>query len=50
MSWADVVAKFEGLVRPHADTALREELVSVIRDLERHDVSTLTGLLARISP
>ena len=48
MSWADVVAKFDGLAGKHADAALREEIVEVVRDLERHDVSVLGTLLARV--
>ena len=44
MSWADVVRNWP---KGHADAALREEIVQVVWNFERHDVATLMAMLAR---
>ena len=48
MPWEHVVAKFERLAAPHADAALRREIVAAVADLESLPVVALTGLLARV--
>ena len=48
MSWADVIRKFNGLTARHRDTALREEIVQIVRDFERYDVAALMSVLARL--
>lgn len=48
MPWERVVAKFERLAAPHADAALRREIVEAVAGLESVPVAALTGLLARV--
>lgn len=48
MSWETVADKFERLSAPYAEASLRRQMIDVVATLERHAVSDLTALLARV--
>ncbi|WP_435119952.1 MmgE/PrpD family protein [Halolamina sp. C58] len=45
MSWAQVEEKFVTMTADRYDEGHREEIVDVVRNLENHDVTTLTALI-----
>ena len=49
MSWDVARAKFDAVASPFASSDLREEIATIVRDLEHHPVRELTGALARVS-
>ena len=49
MSWETTVRKFERLGGPHADAALRQQIVDTVARLDEVSVSRLTGVLAKVS-
>jgi 2-methylcitrate dehydratase len=49
MSWEVARAKFDAVAAPFASFELREEIATVVRDLEHHTVRDLTRALARVS-
>ncbi len=48
MPWEKVVEKFERLSRPYADSALRQEIIQAVSNLEELQVADLTSVLAKI--
>jgi 2-methylcitrate dehydratase len=48
MSWQQVVAKFHRLAAPHADAALRGEIIEAVANLEAIPTAELTARLARV--
>jgi 2-methylcitrate dehydratase len=50
LGWDRVVEKFHWLAEPYADDPLREQIIAVVADLDRIEISALTGLLAKVSP
>jgi 2-methylcitrate dehydratase len=48
MPWEHVVEKFDHLAAPHADAALRGEIVEAVANLEAIPVAELTRRLARV--
>ena len=48
MNWETVRQKFEKLVRPCTDQDLRSGIIDTVHTLEKHSVSDLTHLLARV--
>jgi 2-methylcitrate dehydratase len=49
MSWEVARAKFDAVAAPFASFELREEIATVVRDLEHHTVRDLTRALARVN-
>ncbi|MEO6505594.1 MAG: MmgE/PrpD family protein [Terrimesophilobacter sp.] len=49
MSWDVARAKFDAVAARFASPELREEIATVVRDLEHHTVRDLTQILARVS-
>ncbi|MEO7006090.1 MAG: MmgE/PrpD family protein [Terrimesophilobacter sp.] len=49
MSWKVARAKFDAVAARFASLELREEIATVVRDLEHHTVRDLTQVLARVS-
>ncbi|TAM60009.1 MmgE/PrpD family protein [bacterium] len=45
MRWEQAVEKFNILAAPHADEAIRGQIIGVVQDLERRRVGELTALL-----
>ncbi|MFF3916478.1 hypothetical protein ACFYZB_23915 [Streptomyces sp. NPDC001852] len=50
LSWQREVEKFHWLSEPYADPALREDIVSLVEELDAHPTAELTALLARVGP
>jgi 2-methylcitrate dehydratase len=50
LSWAREVEKFNWLSEPFADTALRNDIIQLVADLDQHSIEDLTNLLAKVSP
>lgn len=48
LSWAGARAKFDLLASPYASPDLRENIATVIAELENHQISDLTDLLAQV--
>jgi len=48
MTWDTVSEKFARLAEPYTDTALREEIIDVVQDLEDRPATDLFDLLARV--
>ncbi|MEO7006602.1 MAG: hypothetical protein ABI275_08165, partial [Terrimesophilobacter sp.] len=49
MSWDVARAKFDAVAAGFTSPQLREEIATVVRELEHHPVRELTQLLARVS-
>lgn len=50
MLWDRVVEKFHWLSEPYADSALRDDIIAVVGEIDSLPVTELTALLARVSP
>jgi 2-methylcitrate dehydratase len=50
LGWEKVAGKFQRLSQPHADQALKDEIIDVIANLETTRIVDLMRLLARIRP
>lgn len=48
LDWESAKRKFDALVTPFADDALREEIAGIVHELDRRQVSELTAALARV--
>jgi len=48
MSWETIIEKFEGLSKPYTSTELREKIVKMVRNFEKHKVSDLMELLVNV--
>ncbi len=48
MSWATIIEKFEQLAEPYTTSGLRDQIVKVTKDFERHSVDELMGLLREV--
>ncbi len=48
MSWETIIEKFEGLSKPYTSTELREKIVKMVRNFEKHKISDLMELLADV--
>src|SRR6056297_4123861 len=48
MSWETIIEKFEGLSKPYTSTELREKIVKMVRNFEKHKVSDLMKLLVNV--
>jgi 2-methylcitrate dehydratase len=48
MSWDTVSEKFSRLAEPYTDTALRDDIITTVRDLESLPATDLFDLLARV--
>jgi 2-methylcitrate dehydratase len=49
LTWQRVAEKFHWLGEPYADSALRNDIVAVVDELDSQPVSALTDLLAQVS-
>ena len=50
LSWEREVEKFNWLSEPFADAALRNDIIDLVADLDRHLVEDLMTLLSRVNP
>jgi 2-methylcitrate dehydratase len=50
LSWDREVEKFNWLSEPFADAALRNDIIALVADLDRHSIADLMNLLAKVSP
>jgi 2-methylcitrate dehydratase len=50
MSWETITRKFEGLAEPYTSTELREQIVEVTQNFEKHSVGVLMKLLEEVKP
>ncbi len=49
LTWETARAKFDSLVTPFTDEALRDEIANVVHNLENEKTTTLTAALARVA-
>ena len=47
-SWEFLVWKFNELTKPFTTDKLRSDIIAMVKELEKHQVSSLTELLARV--
>ncbi len=50
LSWERVVEKFDWLVEPYADAALRSEIVGAVANIKDIKITDLTRLLEKVNP
>src|ERR1700761_5931186 len=50
LSWEREVEKFNWLSEPFADAALRNDIIDLVADLDRHSIEDLMKLLSRVNP
>lgn len=49
-SWKFIKEKFTNLASPYTTNALREEIIDVVKNIEKHSLSDLMDILAKVSP